>query len=259
MIRRMPVLFVGHGSPMNAIANNRYTQSLNKLGSRLPRPKAILVISAHWQSKGTWVTAMARPKTIHDFYGFPEDLFKIQYPAPGSPQLAKAISDSVEVTKVNEDGSDWGLDHGTWSVLRHMYPAADIPVLQISMDIDSTPEARMQLGKELAALRAQGVLILGSGNVVHNLRKIEWDSNAKPLEWASEFNEWVKTALAARDIDAFKTGWRQTEAGRLSVPTTDHFDPLLYILGASGNQDDLKVEFDEIQNASISMLTVSFS
>ncbi|MDZ4082874.1 MAG: 4,5-DOPA dioxygenase extradiol [Bdellovibrionales bacterium] len=259
MNRRMPVLFVGHGSPLNAIANNRYTQSLNKLGSSLPRPDAILVISAHWRSNGTWVTAMERPKTIHDFFGFPEALFKIQYPAPGAPMLSKTLVESVEITKVQEDRAQWGLDHGTWSVLRHMYPDAEIPVLQMSMDVNASPDVRMQIGSELAKLRTQGVLILGSGNVVHNLRKIEWGPEAKPLDWASEFNEWVKNSLKVRDLDALKTGWQQLASGRLSLPTAEHFDPLLYILGASGNKDELKVEFDEIQNASISMLTVSFS
>lgn len=255
---KMPTLFVGHGSPMNAIAANDYTQRLKSMGQSIPRPKAILVISSHWLTKGTWVTSMEAPKTIHDFYGFPEELYKVQYNAPGSPQTSELVQEVVKSGDVQRD-HNWGLDHGSWAVLRHMYPQGDIPVLQMSMDVNLTPEKRVQLGSELSALRDHGVLIIGSGNVVHNLRRIEWDENAKPYPWAEEFHDFVKTNLQKRDFPALTTGWQNSNAGRLSVPTTDHYDPLLYILGTNQKSDEISIEVDEIQNASVSMLSFLFT
>jgi 4,5-DOPA dioxygenase extradiol len=254
---RMPVIFIGHGSPMNAIEDNMYTRFLNTLGGRLPRPQAILVVSAHWITKGTWITQMPNPKTIHDFYGFPQALFDIQYPAPGNPEIAKLVQDTIHEPKIFADEEKWGLDHGTWSVLRHIYPKADIPVLQLSIDMAQSTSYHFKLGQELHFLREKGVLILGSGNLVHNLRRIRWEPNAQGYDWAVEFDDWLKRKLIAGDYDAVLNEFRSTEAGRLSVPTLDHYLPLHYVLGAANNIEELKFEYEEIQNGSISMRSLS--
>lgn len=174
--KKMPVLFIGHGSPMNALASNDYTKILNKLGSDLPRPEAIVMVSAHWQTRGSWVTAMPKPRTIHDFGGFPKALFEVQYPAPGSPELAREIITRIPEPKIGEDTGEWGFDHGTWSILRHIYPKADIPVVQLSLDMTKPASYHYELGKKLTFLRDKNVLIMASGNIVHNLRFIEWVS-----------------------------------------------------------------------------------
>ena len=254
----MPVLFIGHGSPMNALANNRYTQTLSQLGKKIPTPKAILVLSAHWLSQGTWVTQMAKPRTIHDFGGFPQALFDVEYPAPGSPETAALIQSVIIDPKIQLDSSEWGLDHGTWSVLRHLYPAAEIPVLQMSLSYRESPEYHFKLGEDLARLREMGVLILGSGNIVHNLRKIQWDENAKPYDWAIEFDEWIKTKIEERNFKEILLGPTASAAGRLSVPTVDHYLPLLSVLGAASAPDELRFEYEEMQNGSISMRSFSF-
>ncbi len=194
-IKRQPVLFLGHGSPMNAIQQNTFTRSLGDLGRTLGHPKAILCVSAHWMTKGTWVTRMPKPKTIHDFYGFPKPLFDVQYPASGSPEIADMIHGEIKDPEVRTDGTDWGLDHGTWSVLRHMYPKADVPVLQLSIDMSQGPEYHFQLGQKLRSFRDRGILIVGSGNIVHNLRQIDFSPSAKPFDWAIEFDEWTKNQL----------------------------------------------------------------
>lgn len=256
---RMPVLFIGHGSPMNAIDDNAYTRTLSALGKSLPRPRAILVISAHWMTEGSWVTEMPKPKTIHDFYGFPSALFDVQYPAPGSPEIAKLVRDTVVDPKVYADTEMWGLDHGTWSVLRHMYPEADVPVLQLSLYLEQPTEYHVNLGKELAKLRDKGVLILGSGNLVHNLRTIRWEPDPKPYDWALEFDEWLKQKLSDRDFNAVLHDFHKSEAGQLSIPTMEHYLPLHYILGAAHSTDELKFEYEELQNGSISMRSFSLS
>lgn len=253
MTERMPVLFIGHGSPMNAIEINNYTKTLNALGKNLPKPKAILMVSAHWMTEGTYITEMQNPKTIHDFYGFPQKLFDVQYPAPGSPEIAKLVQETVLVPKVHGDKEMWGLDHGTWSVLRHMYPDADIPVMQLSIYMAQPPEYHVKLGQQLSKLRDQGVLILGSGNLVHNLRQIKWEPNAQPFDWAVEFDNWLKEKLVDRDFKAVQNDFHKTKAGQLSVPTLDHYLPLHYILGAADSRDELKFEYEEMQNGSISM------
>ncbi len=253
MTERMPVLFIGHGSPMNAIEINNYTKTLNALGKNLPKPKAILMVSAHWMTEGTYITEMQNPKTIHDFYGFPQKLFDVQYPAPGSPEIAKLVQETVLVPKVHGDKEMWGLDHGTWSVLRHMYPDADIPVMQLSIYMAQPPEYHVKLGQQLSKLRDQGVLILGSGNLVHNLRQIKWEPNAQPFDWAVEFDQWLKEKLMDRDFKAVQNDFHKTKAGQLSVPTLDHYFPLHYILGAAESSDELKFEYEEMQNGSISM------
>lgn len=253
---KMPLLFIGHGSPMNAIESNAYTKTLSSLGHTIQKPNAVLVISAHWMTRGTWVTAMDRPKTIHDFYGFSKALFEIQYPAPGSPETAKLIQDRTAQFKLHNDHETWGLDHGTWSVLRHIYPNADVPTLQLSLDLSKPPEYHRELGRLLSKLREKGVLIVGSGNLVHNLREIRWEPNAKPFDWAVEFDDWLKDRLLARDFHSVLIDFHRSVAGQLSVPTLDHYIPLHYILGAASDREDLEFVFEEIQNGSISMRSV---
>jgi len=253
---RMPVLFIGHGSPMNAIETNEFTQCLQLLGKRVPKPRAILCISAHWLTEGTWVTHMPHPKTIHDFYGFPKALFDIEYPAPGSPEIADLVKSTVQKPTVNLDDETWGLDHGTWSVLRHLYPEANIPVVQLSIYLEQPGEYHYHIGQQLKSLRDQGILIVGSGNVVHNLPKIVWGENPKPYDWAIEFDEWIKKMIIARDFKALSTEYAHSVAGQLSVPTPDHYFPLLYSLGATDEADELSFEYEGIQNGSISMRTL---
>lgn len=255
---RMPVLFLGHGSPMNAIASNEFTKTLQGLGQKIPTPKAILCISAHWLTEGTWVTNMSQPKTIHDFYGFPPALFAVQYPAPGSPMLADLVRTHIQHPQVHMDNDLWGLDHGTWSVMRHLYPDASIPLVQLSIYLEQPGEYHYQIGKQLNALRQQGILIIGSGNIVHNLAKIAWGAHPKPYDWAIEFDEWAKNKLIAGDFQALTTDYGDAPGGRLSVPIPDHYFPLLYILGAADAQDTLQFEYEEIQNGSISMRSLSF-
>lgn len=256
---KMPVLFIGHGSPMNAIDNNEYTRTLSKLGMNLPIPKAILVVSAHWMTEGSWVTEMANPKTIHDFYGFPEVLYDIQYPVPGSPKIAKLVQSMTIQPKIYGDDKSWGLDHGSWSVLRHMYPEAIIPVLQLSLNMAESPVYHIELGKQLAKLRYKGILILGSGNLVHNLAQIRWEPNAKPYDWAIEYDEWLKQKLITGDYNAVLNDFHHSSAGKLSVPTFEHYYPLHYVLGAANDKDELKFEYEELQNGSISMRSFSLS
>ena len=256
--QRMPVLFAGHGSPMNALENNAYTKMLGRLAAQIQKPKAILMVSAHWMTEGTWVLGMNKPKTIHDFYGFPQELFDIQYPAVGSPETAHLIQAAVSEPKINTDLDMWGLDHGTWSVLRHMYPKADVPVVQLSLYMARSPEYHIKIGEQLSKLREQGILIIGSGNLVHNLGKIDWDTYAKPHDWAIESDSWFKKTLMARDFSALTYDFHKTAAGKLSIPTMDHFLPLHYILGASDSKDELIFEFEEIHNAAIAMRTFGF-
>ncbi len=253
MQTKLPVLFIGHGSPMNAIAQNEYTATLNRLGKALPRPKVILCVSAHWMTEGSWVTHMPNPKTIHDFYGFPQALFDVQYPAPGSPETAELIAELIKDPRINLDKEMWGLDHGTWSIMRHIYPEADVSVLQLSLHLEQPPAYHYKLGQELRKLREKGVLIIASGNLVHNLRRISWEEKAEPQPWAVEYDLWLKDKLDARDDEALVHDFLKSEAGRLSVPTLEHYLPLLYVLGAAGKEEKLRYVFEEIHNASISM------
>jgi 4,5-DOPA dioxygenase extradiol len=252
---RMPVLFVGHGSPMNAIEDNAFTRVLSDLGKTIARPRAILMVSAHWMTEGTWVTGMPKPKTIHDFYGFPQTLFDVQYPAPGSPETAKLIAAMIHEPKINIDLEMWGLDHGAWSVLKHIYPKADIPVVQLSLNIAKPAAYHFNLGQQLASLRDQGILIIGSGNLVHNLNRLNWESEAPPYDWAIAFDAWLKEKLTQRDFAAVMNDYHKTEAGKLSVPTLEHYYPLHYVLGAAHKDDELHFAYEAIQNASISMRT----
>lgn len=255
---RLPVVFIGHGSPMNAIADNDYTRVLKEFGRRLPRPKAVLCVSAHWMSEGTWITHMERPRTIHDFYGFPQALFDVQYPAPSDPVLAESVQAQIADPKIHLDSEMWGFDHGTWQVLRHVYPDADVPVLQLSIYMEQPPSYHFKLGQQLRVLREQGVLIVGSGNIVHNLRKISWETDAPPFDWAVEFDSWVREKLLAKDFGAVVDRALETEAGKLSHPTPDHWYPLLYVLGAAEQDDEVEFLYEGLQNASISMRSVIF-
>jgi len=247
----MPVLFVGHGSPMNAIEDNEFSRAWRELGKELPRPSAVLCISAHWYTNGTMVTAMKAPRTIHDFFGFPKPLFDVQYPAPGSPEIAEQVASMIKEAKVQADAS-WGLDHGTWSVLCRMYPSADVPVLQLSLDGRQPSQFHYELGRELAALRDQGVLILGSGNIVHNLYEIDWGAGP-PFTWAESFDESVKSRLTSRDDNALIHYEEMDEAARMSIPTNEHYLPMLYVLGASNGGERLRFFNERVVYGSVGM------
>lgn len=256
--QKMPVVFIGHGSPMNALAENAFSQSLARLGRELHRPKAILVISAHWLTAGTFITHMAQPRTIHDFYGFPQALFDVQYPAPGSPEVAERIKAQVQRPPVQLDES-WGLDHGTWSVLKHMYPLADIPVLQLSIDMSEPPAFHLALGEQLAKLREQGILILGSGNIVHNLRELRWGENSRPHDWALEFDAEMKEALLSGDTKGLTSDLLNSPQARLSIPTPDHYYPLLYAVGAAqGDKNEPRFIYEGVEVGSISMRSLVY-
>lgn len=251
--QKMPVLFVGHGNPMNAIEDNDFSRAWSAVGQSLPKPNAILCVSAHWETKGTRVTGMDQPKTIHDFGGFPPELYAVEYAAPGSPDLARLTQETVQKVPVSLDQS-WGLDHGTWSVLCHMFPQADIPVIQLSLDRTQAPAFHYQLGKELRALRNKGVLIVGSGNIVHNLRVMQWEDRA--FDWAIEFDEKVKELIASGDHPSIIGYQNLGPAARLSIPTNEHYLPLLYILALQDKDEKVQFFADRVTLGSISMRSV---
>lgn len=254
----LPAVFLGHGNPLNALQENTWTKAWSQLGRELPRPKAVLSISAHWYLPQLAVTAMAQPRTIHDFGGFPPQLYAVSYPAPGAPQLAERIQRLLAPLPVAADDS-WGLDHGTWSVLCHLYPAADVPVLQLSLDAREPARFHYDLGKRLAALRAEGVLLLGSGDVVHNLRLFGWGSRPRaPYDWALRFEQQVRDYLSAGEHDALIDYGELGEDAWLSVPTPDHYLPLLYVMGAAGREAPVSFPVCGIEGGSVSMLSVRF-
>jgi 4,5-DOPA dioxygenase extradiol len=224
----MPVLFVGHGNPMNAIEETPFAAAWREVAGLISQPKAILCVSAHWETNGAKVTAMQQPRTIHDFYGFPEELYRVQYPAPGLPALAERVRDLAGSEEITADES-WGLDHGTWSVLRRMYPAADIPVVQLSLDRKRSPREHVELARTLQPLRKEGVLVLGSGNLVHNLPLMRW-GDEKPYPWAEEFDKLATELILARDLEKLSDYEGLGESARLSIPTNEHYLPLLYAL-----------------------------
>jgi len=251
-----PAFFIGHGSPMNALEQNTLVHQW-QAQTQGYRPKAILMISAHWYTQGSAVTAMASPKTIHDFYGFPPELHQVQYPASGSPELAATIQQIAAPHKVKLD-LEWGLDHGAWSVLMHMFPKADIPVVQLSLNQELNPAQHLELAKKLAPLRQQGVMIVGSGNIVHNLRMLDWQSTSPPL-WAEQFNQQIRQFLLQKNFAAVAQYQDVGEVARLAVPHPDHFLPLLYVLGSMLDGDELSVFNDEILYGALSMLSVKLT
>jgi 4,5-DOPA dioxygenase extradiol len=255
---RMPVLFIGHGSPMNAIEDNYFSETWRKMGTTLPAPKAIICISAHWETAGTFVTAMLKPQTIHDFGGFPKALYDVQYPAPGSPGLASEVARSFVNNQIGLDNS-WGLDHGAWSIIKHLYPKADIPVIELSLDYRKNPQAHYDLAKELKAFRDKGVLIIGSGNLVHNLGRIDWSHIDDPeygFDWALKANETFKKLMIDGNHRALADYSQLGKEVQLAVPSPDHFLPLLYALALKDEKEPLSFFNDKAVMGSLTMTSV---
>ncbi|WP_439698223.1 4,5-DOPA dioxygenase extradiol [Mucilaginibacter sp. AW1-7] len=251
--KNMPLLFIGHGHPMNALWDNDFTRTLTKLGQSLDRPSAVLVISAHWETVGTYVSVNPAPRTIHDFGGFPEELFRVKYEPQGHPELARELKSLVSLTDVMED-HDMGLDHGTWTVLKFIWPEADVPVFEMSMDYSKDAAFHFRLGEQLKALRRKGVLILCSGNIVHNLRMIDWRNiDAQPYDWNFEFDGFVKEQLEHRNFGALINYDKAGLAARMSIPTNDHYLPLMYAIGLIEKSEPIKHIYEGYQFGSLSM------
>jgi len=255
---RQPALFVSHGSPTNALEANAFTSGWRALGERLPRPRAILSVSAHWYTRGTFVTGNALPPTIHDFGGFAKELYQVRYPAPGEPALAARVANLLEPLAV-EVVEDWGLDHGTWSVLVHTHPQADVPVVQLSIDARQPASFHLELGRRLAPLRDEGVLLLGSGGIVHNLARVVWEHAAATPSWADEFDSWVRARIEAGDDPALTEPAAAGPSAALSVPTPEHYLPLLYVLGARSPADRVSFPVVGFDLGSLSMTSVLLS
>jgi 4,5-DOPA dioxygenase extradiol len=256
--RKTPALFIGHGSPMNGIEENEFSTTWMALGKSLDPPAAVLCVSAHWLTEGTWVTAMDKPRTIHDFYGFPKALFEVNYPAPGSPEIAKAAAATISKTKVGLD-HEWGLDHGTWSVVRRMYPEAVIPVMQLSIDQTKPASYHYELANELAALRRKGVLIIGSGNMVHNLGIMDWKKPTEGYDWAIETNEKFKSMINKDDHQSLIRYDKLGEGAKLSIPTNEHYLPLIYALGLQEKNESVEFFNDKLTMGSISMTSIKIA
>ena len=252
---RMSALFLAHGNPMNALADNAFTRALARLAAELPRPEAIMIVSAHWLTRGTHVLTASNPRTIHDFGGFPEPLYAVQYPAPGAPAYAELVCELAP--EVMPDDS-WGLDHASWAVLRHMWPTADIPTFELSVDMTAPPQNHWDLGRRLAPLRDRGVLVAGSGNIVHNLAGADWEPNAKPRPWTEEFDRWVAEALVRRDEHSLVHHEDAGPAARLAVPTSDHYLPLLYPAAMCSPDDEISFPYTGLEMATMSMRCVRF-
>jgi 4,5-DOPA dioxygenase extradiol len=256
MANMLPAIFFGHGNPMNAIANNGYTEAWRRMGQKVPKPKAILSISAHWFVPDTGVTISTAPKTIHDFGGFPPELYQVQYPAPGDAELARRVQKLLSPLEVTLDNS-WGLDHGTWSVLRHVYPEADIPVVQLSIDETKPSASHFEIGKKLALLRDEGVLIVGSGNLVHNLHTYAWGRHPRdPYNWAVRFENAAKEMILGGDLKPLINYETLGTDAALSIPTPDHYLPLLYVLAAGQQGELIRFPVEGVDGGSISMLAV---
>jgi len=256
MADTLPSFFFGHGNPMNALLSNAYTDAWSRIGRSTRKPKAILSISAHWFVPETGVTVSTSPRTIHDFGGFPEQLFRVQYPAPGDPLLARRIQKLLQPLEVNLDES-WGLDHGTWSVLRHVYPHADIPIVQLSIDETKSALFHFEIGKRLAPLRDEGILIVGSGNLIHNLHAYAWGQHIKdPYDWAVQFEDQAKQIMLAGEFEPLIDYERLGPAALLSIPTPDHYLPLLYVLATKQPHEGITFPVEGVDGGSISMLTV---
>jgi 4,5-DOPA dioxygenase extradiol len=256
MSTRMPVIFFGHGNPMNTILKNEYTAAWSDLGKKLPKPKAILSISAHWYVRGVSLTSMTDPRTIHDFGGFPEELYQFEYPVPGDPKLARRIQKILSFIPARLD-TDWGLDHGTWSVLSHVFPKADVPVVQLSIDECRPALFHYELGKKLSQLRDEGILVIGSGNLVHNLHTYSWGRHQpQPYDWAVRFEERVRKLILAGGHKPLINYETLGQDAALSIPTPDHYLPLLYVLGISEKGESVEFPAEGIDGGSISMLAV---
>jgi len=256
----MPIIFFGHGSPMNAIEQNEFSKKWQELGKQLPKPTAIISVSAHWETKGTMITYLDKPKTIHDFGGFPQALFDVQYPAPGHKELAIETQKLITSSTLILD-EQWGLDHGTWSILKHLYPLADIPVLQLSIDYTKNPQYHYELAKELSALRQKGVLIIGSGNVVHNLGMVDWSKLHTPnygFDWAIEANTKVKDLVMKQQHQDLINYSKHGKAFQLAIPSSEHYIPLLYILGLQNEKDKLRIFNDQAVMGSLTMTSFMF-
>lgn len=254
---KMPILFIAHGSPMNAIATNKYTKTLNLLGEKIPTPKAVLCISAHWQTKGTKIVGVEKPEVIYDFSGFPEELYQVQYPAKGSPEFAEKTQKLIFKSEIVHN---WGLDHGAWSVLKHLYSNANIPVFQMSINTSLNEDGHFQVGKNLQKLRESGILILGSGNIVHNLRKIKWNNDDGPFDWCVRFDEKIRDALLNKNRDEIlRYKILFNEDAQLSVPTDEHYLPLIYCLGAALPEDQISFPYEGYEMGSLSMRSVMWS
>jgi 4,5-DOPA dioxygenase extradiol len=253
----MPALFIGHGNPMNSLADNAYTRAWGAIGQALPRPRAVICVSAHWYIRGTRVTAMESPRTIHDFGGFPPAMYEVKYPAPGEPELAARVAELLEPTQAALDEESWGLDHGTWTVLRHIYPEADIPVIQLSIDGTRPVSFHHDLGRRLSPLRDEGVLIIGSGNLVHNLHAYAWGMHRpEPYDWALRFETEARRLLSARDHAPLIAYEALGEDAALSIPTPDHYLPLLYVVGLCRGGEVLTFPVEGFDGGSMSMLAV---
>jgi 4,5-DOPA dioxygenase extradiol len=250
---RMPALFLGHGSPMNALEVNPFTESLVTLAASIPVPLAVLVVSAHWLTPGaTRVLCTDTPRTIHDFYGFPSELYEVRYPAPGSP----AVADAVSALSGAERDATWGLDHASWALLRHLYPDADVPVLELSLNVSAAPEEHLRLAATLSPLREHGVLILGSGNIVHNLRAIDWSAKSSGWDWAVAFDEWARDRILAGDVAALADYRELGDVARLAVPTNDHYLPLLWAVALRQPEEPLSFPYEGMEMGSLSMRCV---
>ncbi len=251
-----PVLFIGHGSPMNAIDDNKYTQFLNNLSKTIEPPKAIIVFSAHWLTEGTFITSSEKPKQIYDFYGFPDELYKVKYEADGLPEIANQIvNDNFGVqTDVNR-----GIDHAAWAVIKHIYPKQNIPVLEISLDVNKSLEEHYNFAKQFNKYRSENILFIGSGNIIHNLRNISWETNAEPAEWAAEMDNWFAEQIKNLNIDNLLHYTKVLKDYRMGIPTTEHYIPLLYVLGMKQADENVKTVHESIQNGTISMRSIEIS
>ena len=258
LTEKMPVLFLGHGSPMNAIEENEFVQGFRTIGKTIPKPNAILCVSAHWETRGTFVTAMEKPKTIHDFGGFPKALFDVQYPASGSPKLASATKSLIKKTEIGLN-EEWGLDHGAWSVIKHLYPNADVPVIELSLDYTQTPQYHYDLAKEIKSLRDKGILIIGSGNMVHNLGLVAWDQlngDEFGFDWAIEANEKMKKFIFNGDHQSLINFKSQGKVFDLAIPTPEHYLPLLYSLAMKEENEKITLFNDKAVAGALTMTSL---